>query len=364
MADNKNQHYVPRCYLRPFTTDEKNVAINLWNIDRSRFIQGAPVKNQCSKSYFYGKNDRLEEAIQMLEREYASAYRRITKPGALLSEDDKHALKLFWLFQYLRTEEASKRSMAASGAIVKDIKINEVIPELSMADAVQICMNVFAENITIVDDLKICLIRNKTNIPFVTSDDPAILTNRWVMLNPRMRGRSFGLRQSGLLAILPLSPEICFVAYDGDVYSMPNTNGWINIKRDAEADAFNQHQYLNCRANLYIRDPNKLPLIIDGFNKVKDSRVQSRHAITFAAFDYSDGIHRRYVVVEPEIAQQREDVVMHLETIHPKPTHWPVSIQWRNKGAVFTNGTGHGYVRRNFIDSLGPPAFFKQPTFS
>jgi len=55
MATNKNQHFVPRCYLRPFTLDSANVAINLFNIDRMKFVERAPVKHQCSRDYFYGR---------------------------------------------------------------------------------------------------------------------------------------------------------------------------------------------------------------------------------------------------------------------------------------------------------------------
>ncbi|AXW32869.1 hypothetical protein CJO88_05685 [Ralstonia solanacearum] len=55
VATNKNQHFVPRCYLRQFTIDRGNKAINLYNVERDRFIEGAPVKNQCSGDYFYGK---------------------------------------------------------------------------------------------------------------------------------------------------------------------------------------------------------------------------------------------------------------------------------------------------------------------
>ena len=52
MADNKNQHYVPRVHLKPFTLDGEGLAINLLNIDRMKPISNAPVKNQCSGDYF------------------------------------------------------------------------------------------------------------------------------------------------------------------------------------------------------------------------------------------------------------------------------------------------------------------------
>lgn len=38
MASNKNQHFVPRCHLRPFTRDTEGKVINLFNLDRDSRI--------------------------------------------------------------------------------------------------------------------------------------------------------------------------------------------------------------------------------------------------------------------------------------------------------------------------------------
>lgn len=67
MASNKNQHFVPRCYLRPFTINCNNKAINLFNIDKQKFIKNAPVKHQCSRDYFYGEDLIIEKALQPIE---------------------------------------------------------------------------------------------------------------------------------------------------------------------------------------------------------------------------------------------------------------------------------------------------------
>lgn len=116
MATNKNQHFVPRCYLKAFTRDEGNATIKLFNLDRQRFIPTAPVKNQCSGSYFYGEDPRLENAIQACENQYASLLRSIRESGYRLDDDDKWFLRFFWLVQHLRTEAASKRSVEMAAA--------------------------------------------------------------------------------------------------------------------------------------------------------------------------------------------------------------------------------------------------------
>lgn len=53
MAKNKKQHFVPRFYLRKFSADGRSV--NIWNLTNEKRIQGANLKNQCYKDYFYGE---------------------------------------------------------------------------------------------------------------------------------------------------------------------------------------------------------------------------------------------------------------------------------------------------------------------
>ncbi len=111
MATNKNQHFVPRYHLRPFTLGSEDAAINLFNLDCKKLIPNAPVKNQCSKDYFYCKNERLEKAIQLIESGYSQALRDLIQNYRTLTESNKIVFKIFWLFQHLRTEAAAMRTV-------------------------------------------------------------------------------------------------------------------------------------------------------------------------------------------------------------------------------------------------------------
>src|SRR2546425_1225823 len=100
MATNKNQHFVPRCYLRAFTLDSANSAINLFNIDRMKFVERAPVKHQCSGDYFYGESLALENALQATEGSHATAVREILTPGFTLTDTHRDVLRRFWLLTH------------------------------------------------------------------------------------------------------------------------------------------------------------------------------------------------------------------------------------------------------------------------
>lgn len=360
MATNKNQHFVPRCYLRPFTLDSNNVAINLFNIDRQKLISSAPVKHQCSRDYFYGKDQqKLEDALQFMESSYASALKEILTPNYYLTDLHRVILRRFWLLQYMRTEAASQRAVEMTvkmeetvGSEVEDFK-------LAIRGAVLLAMKTFVETIDIVDDLKVCLIKNRTKTPFITSDDPAILTNRWHQQDKRALGHAFGLSSAGNIIMLPLSPDIVCVGYDGDVYSIPHKRGWVDATNVRDIFALNQHQLLNCRANIFIHNTSHFDDVLNLYNNIKDQRPTSRHVIHYAVKDIDEGGYTRYRVVKPPYDKHKE-ALLHVQNIHPVPSEWPRQIRNRTKGAVYTNGTGIGYVRKKAQEKIATNDFIKK----
>ncbi|MGF6095687.1 DUF4238 domain-containing protein [Pseudomonas sp. 18175] len=355
MASNKNQHFVPRCYLRPFTVNGENSAINLYNLDRHRLIIGAPVKNQCSRDYFYGQDDSLESAIQAVEGAYAAVLRDVLTPGCRLNEGHSEVLRIFWMLQYLRTEAASKRAVEMS-----DDAFGTMLPDSSFAfgikEAVQAAMGTFASSMNITSDLKVCLVKNATDVPFVTSDDPAILTNRWYHNDEKSRHRSFGMRSSGALLLLPLSPKIYCLCYDSDIYNIASDAGWLTVRKPSDIEILNQFQLLHCRANIFLEGTAYANALHEFVVKFEKCRPAERHVVNFAVFDGEQtDTHKRYRVVSKEEFKNYEDGIMHSQVVHPRPTAWPSFLLRKNKAVAFSNGTGVGYLRRAHIDS----GFFK-----
>ena len=345
MASNKNQHYVPRCYLRAFTEHGDGVRINLFNTDRERVIPLVSARHQCSRAYFYGSDAELEAAIQLLERSYAEVLRHITQDSYVLTDDDSDLLRKFWLFQYLRTEAASQRSVKSLNAATDAMGISGAEYRAEIKRAVLHAMRTFVEHMDIMDDMSTCLVRNDSRAPFITSDDPAILSNRlYLECLPRL-GKSFGLRQSGNIMVLPLTPSILFLGFDRNIYTVRDKKGWCNLKAADDARAYNQHQMLNCRANLFFRGNHYGSEIGIEFAKIADRRPPARHRISTMIFDRSEGDHNFYRVVEPEQAREQAEMIVHMEAVYPAPARWPIHLGVRPKGIVFTNGTGAGYLR-------------------
>lgn len=345
MATNKNQHFVPRCYLRPFTLDAGDAAINVFNLDRKRLIPNAPVKTQCSRDYFYGTDENLEKAIQLIESGYGEALRTLIADNRIFTEASKAVFRTFWLFQHLRTEAAALRAveMTEQARSLADLPPGEFT--LGIKEAVQMACKTFAGAMHEIDDLKFCLIKNKTDVPFITSDNPAVLTNKWRLDSDRSPGLSFGMGSAGMLALLPLTPKLLFVGYDGDVYSIPHEKGIVEVKSVRDVIAFNRHQFLQCVANVYVHDAAYEGMLLKNYTDIESARPKARHVIHYAELDCSVGDHSRYVVIPPEERDKTKEAILHSQDIHPHPIIWPSQIRTRSNGSVYTNGTGMGYVR-------------------
>jgi hypothetical protein len=312
MASNKNQHFVPRCYLKPFTLAREGAAINLYNVDRRKGVRNASAKDQCAKTYFYGEDLRVEKLLQKPEGAYAELLRNIAFPSYIMNNSDAEFLRRFCYLQYCRTDAASIR-FAASLSDMVDIAFDGNPSDewkVNMRDVIDSGISNFQKTMHIVDDLKVCLIHNKTNIPFIISDDPAILTNKWHLQKSKARGMSFGVGSSGALFFFPLTPEIMCILYDGGVYNVSNVGGWTSTNKISDIAAFNEHQLLCCLANIYFPEWSNLTIIDENFEKVQSLRPIARHEAVTAVLSQESEDYKRYIVVpREEMHKQKKEFV-------------------------------------------------------
>jgi hypothetical protein len=206
----------------------------------------------------------------------------------------------------------------------------------------------------------VCIIKNKTEMPFITSDNPAVLTNKWKLDKKKALDHSFGIGSAGTLALLPLTPKLSFLGYDGDVYNVPNVRGVVEMRNARDVIALNRHQFLQCVANVYVHDAAHEEALIKHYSEIEVARPKVRQVVHYAQLDSSVGDHKRYVIVPPEERDKTKEAIMHSQVIHPHPGIWPSQIQIRKNGAVYTNGTGIGYVRSSRAFSTSGQDFWRE----
>ena len=100
MPDKKKHHYVPKFYLKEFANDRGKFVI--YNLKDEKCIEAVPYKDQCYKSYFYGKDGIWEDQLGEMETKWAVVFKKI-KEKDVLSEEDLKLIKQFAVYQRQRT---------------------------------------------------------------------------------------------------------------------------------------------------------------------------------------------------------------------------------------------------------------------
>jgi Protein of unknown function (DUF4238) len=348
MPAQKNQHFVPRCAQKPFTLNEEGAAINVFNIKRERAILNAPLKRQCARPYLYGADLELENMLVKLEGEYARIVRKLSVNGAL-DKIDHDWLYLFAVIQSRRTaraiEEMREFSELADDVVFKrhpqrrpkDGRTDNEMMMHSMK-----CGTRLAEYVT---DLKPIVFRNRTNVEFVISDNPLVMTNRFHF--QRLRASNFGWSNSGALLAIPLSPQLCIIWYDRGVYSIPNASGtpFVDINKADDVAAVNEWQYLSAQDNVYFAGWNDRAYVHGQVKSVSVKRALAKQRMTVLVRDHAAPGKRYRRGTAEEEASAKESLVMATRA-HPEPNAWPSQIRFRSKPKTFSNGSAIGLVRK------------------
>ena len=65
-SDKKNQHFVPKFYLRNFSFQNNGNELGIFNTKTEFYFKNAPIKAQGSKTFFYGHDGIIEERLSKL----------------------------------------------------------------------------------------------------------------------------------------------------------------------------------------------------------------------------------------------------------------------------------------------------------
>ena len=267
MPERKNQHFVPQFYFRQFTDDER---IRLHNIEGS-ITTSEPIKNVCSRDYFYSKNTDIEEAFGKCEGKWADIIREVSEDETLsnLSDEDYLFFRWFLLFQELRTRKKMEEfqevvdDLAASvyeGFSPPDLPGDKSIGEMFKQGEVKIenhnmqlrSLYKSLSRIIMFNDLKHVFIRNSTEEDFIFSDHPVFFHN-YAYCSIDHRGIC-GYQSRGMQVFCPLSPEIAVIFYDRVTYRVRRDEGNIVEASLEDVKNLNRLQALKADNNLFLTD--------------------------------------------------------------------------------------------------------------
>ena len=127
--------------------------------------------------------------------------------------------------------------------------------KIGLRNVTQYSVSLTTQNYPLILDLHYKLLKNSTDVEFVTSDNPVVLYNQFMSF--RKHGSNTGIASKGLQIFFPIDPNKLILVYDPAVYRVGNDRK-ISIEITNSRDVYhvNKLQICSCLENIYFRDPH------------------------------------------------------------------------------------------------------------
>lgn len=264
MQVTKNQHYIPRFYMKPFSiiknegTKKEKVLISFYQFKDNLFRQNVPTTSICSEEYFYDQDGKIENNLAKKECKWGYIITKINC-GEQLTKEEINSVKEFAVYQIIRTKATllHNQSMATSmltgilyeqndgvdrstvEEVVKDNVKEKITPEYNL--------NLINDILPSITDLEMRVLKNKTNTSFIISDVPVIV------INP-LRIHGAGLSDIGIIIFFPISQQNLILLYDRKFYGNINEE----IADSDIVNSFNKYQYISADERVLAMDSSEL----------------------------------------------------------------------------------------------------------
>ncbi|MFW9679069.1 DUF4238 domain-containing protein [Vibrio parahaemolyticus] len=262
MASNKKHHFVPQFYLKNFSLDGKSVS--LFNKTSQKIVHTAPIKTQCYRDYFYGKDLTLEKSLGELEGKAADLLREVQRTISIPERNNPMYDQLLWYVavqssrtQYAADEMFQIRELSSQNGFLKPLSGSER-PEAALNYAKRMFAGFYS--------LSSKLVVNHTAEKFITSDNPCVFYN---VLTERIGcDKGCHVNSVGLIIILPISPEMSIIFYDDAVYKFGDKKTRvIELKDSSDAIELNKLQLVSAEQNVYFLSTASDPVKYHGSAK-------------------------------------------------------------------------------------------------
>ncbi|MGF1551946.1 MAG: DUF4238 domain-containing protein [Paracoccaceae bacterium] len=351
MTSLKNQHFVPQFYLRNFSEDENRKAIRLYNIRGRKVIHRAPIKNQCSKDFFYGQGG-VEEALSSFEGVVSKIIRRMESLGlGCLSVEDRLFLLVFLVLQERRTasalEDLRRFEQGINAHIEKSPhKTEDLFPTggLNAVENILIAFQIYPS----IYDLDWRMLRFKGGHRLITSDNPVVIYNK-----AGRQGKlpdSIGLQSAGIIIYFPLSPDSALLLFDSGIYKLPgNKGGDIRVNRQGDIRNLNMLSACNSLVNFYFS--KDIPFSRNELDLISELHSRDRwRTDEFVMISEANGIERYRRMKDNEMPKGTTIVLS-----GKRSTEFNITlsfIKYRTNMKYDDTGTGAGVLRDRAMHDL------------
>lgn len=268
----KNQHFVPKFYLRNFSYESNLKEIGIYNTRNNVFVQRAKLKTQGSRNFFYGADGIIEGELQSIEGDLARVLKHILSQSQeiKLSADEYYILLFFIVLTEARNPSRINGFADMMGEMRKKIfeeypntDLDKVLPLPTHEQCVRLSLSNCRMMVDGISDLKYRIVENLTDIPFISSDDPVVKYNQFLEWKKWRHSRT-GYGSIGLQIFLPLSYRRMLFLFDSNIYKIGGSKEIpYTLKNYDDVDQLNLLQFCNCIENLFFDEKGDKHYILD-----------------------------------------------------------------------------------------------------
>ena len=263
MPTQKSHHFVPKLLLKHFSPDGSSIGLH--NLASGRRIEGASLRHQACRDWFYGRDGHIENVLANFEGEASRVLRVIheTKRPPRRYSADHHTLATFLHVQAQRTAQAVAHANEMLNKMGKSVLRRRLtdpelltaldMVEMELTDPIEMTLRRAILDVPVILDLKFKLLHNVSQSPFVLGDHPVIKHNQLCEGAPVSL---IGLANVGLQILMPVGPTLVIAFYDEAAYSLGDRfSNVVRIVSANEVRALNAMQWANALENVYFCPP-------------------------------------------------------------------------------------------------------------
>ena len=206
-TNTKRQHYIPQFFLKNFSINNEAKSVYIYDVAsqnvKTKTQNRKNIEGFCQKKYFYGKDNIIENFLQLRENIQAPIISNIIKNNIILSEHKNIIYEVF--VDFLVRLPHIKESFEKIFGKVEPDSSNQLNYNQQMKDIMESAP-------VSLSHLETILIVNHSSVKFITSDQP-ITTCCKIQNSPPYIEHDF-VETNQRLFLLPISPEQIICVYD------------------------------------------------------------------------------------------------------------------------------------------------------
>lgn len=264
MQITRNQHYIPRFYMKPFSviknegTKKEKALISFYQFKDNLFRKNVPTASICSEKYFYDQDGKIENNLAKKESEWGRIISKLNCDKQLTKKEIS-SVREFAIYQIIRTKATLLHNQAMAMSMLTGIlyeqndganrrTVEEVVKEnVKEKITPEYNLDLVNDILPIIADLEMSVLKNKTDTYFITSDVPVIV------INP-LRIHGAGLSDIGIVIFFPISQQNLILLYDSKFYGKINEE----IENCDIVNSFNKYQYIGADERVLAMDSSEL----------------------------------------------------------------------------------------------------------